>query len=112
MFSHSATRAADIDAVAWARKAADLGAGELLVTSIDRDGTRAGYDIELLRAITQRVKVPVIASGGAGKLEHFYQALTDGGCDAALAASLFHYRELTVRQVKDYLEAKGVVVRP
>jgi imidazole glycerol-phosphate synthase subunit HisF len=112
VFSHSATRAADIDAVAWARKAAELGAGELLVTSIDRDGTKAGYDLELLGAITQSVKVPVIASGGAGTLEHFYQALTDGGCDAALAASLFHYRELTVGRVKDYLEAKGVVVRP
>jgi len=112
VFSHSATRVADIDAVAWARKAAELGAGELLVTSIDRDGTKAGYDLELLGAITQSVKVPVIASGGAGTLEHFYKALTDGGCDAALAASLFHYRELTVGQVKDYLEAKGVVIRP
>lgn len=112
VFSHSATRTADVDAVAWAQKAADLGAGELLVTSIDRDGTKAGYDVELLRAITQRVRVPVIASGGAGTLEHFYQALSEAGCDAALAASLFHYRELTVRQVKDYLEAKGVVVRP
>jgi imidazole glycerol-phosphate synthase subunit HisF len=112
VFSHSATRAAEVDAVAWAQKAAELGAGELLVTSIDRDGTRAGYDIELLRAITQKVNVPVIASGGAGTLEHFYEALTSGGCDAALAASLFHYRELTVGQVKDYLQAKGVVVRP
>jgi cyclase len=89
-----------------------LGAGELLVTSIDRDGTRVGYDIELLRAITQRVRVPVVASGGAGTLEHFLEALVEGGCDAALAASLFHYRELTVKQVKDYLAANGVVVRP
>lgn len=112
VFSHSATRSADVDAVAWAQKAAELGAGELLVTSIDRDGTRVGYDIELLRAITQRVRIPVIASGGAGTLRHFLEALVEGGCDAALAASLFHYRELTVKQVKDYLTAKGVVVRP
>jgi cyclase len=112
VFSHSATRSADVDAVAWAQKASELGAGELLVTSIDRDGTRIGYDIELLRAITQRVKVPVIASGGAGTLRHFLEALVEGGCDAALAASLFHYRELTVKQVKDYLAANGVVVRP
>jgi len=112
VFSHSATRAAEVDAIAWAQRAAELGAGELLVTSIDRDGTKVGYDVELLRAITQRVRVPVIASGGAGTLEHFLEALTDGGCDAALAASLFHYRELTVKQVKDYLAANGVVVRP
>jgi cyclase len=112
VFSHSATRSASIDAIEWARKAAELGAGELLVTSIDRDGTRIGYDIELLRSITERVRVPVIASGGAGTLRHFLEALVDGGCDAALAASLFHYRELTVKQVKDYLGANGVVVRP
>ena len=89
-----------------------LGAGELLVTSIDRDGTKIGYDIGLLRSITQKVRIPVIASGGAGTLKHFLEALVDGGCDAALAASLFHYRELTVKQVKDYLGANGVVVRP
>lgn len=112
VFSHSATKTASIDAVEWAQKAAKLGAGELLVTSIDRDGTKAGYDIELLRAITKRVRVPVVASGGAGTLQHFYDALSTAGCDAALAASLFHYRELTVGQVKDYLAAKGVVVRP
>ncbi len=112
VFSHSATRSASVDALSWAQKAADLGAGELLVTSIDRDGTKRGYDVELLRAITQKVRVPVIASGGAGTLEHFLEAFVDGGCDAALAASLFHYRELTVKQVKDYLAAHGVVVRP
>jgi imidazole glycerol-phosphate synthase subunit HisF len=113
VFSHSATqKMAKMDAVAWAEKAAGLGAGELLVTSIDRDGTKLGYDLELLRAITSKVNVPVVASGGCGGLEHFFQALDQAGCDAALAASLFHYRELTVRQVKDYLEAKGVVVRP
>jgi len=112
VFSHSATRTAKVDAVAWAKKAAELGAGELLVTSIDRDGTKIGYDTQLLSAITRTVGVPVVASGGAGKLEHFYEALSEAGCDAALAASLFHYRELTVRQVKDYLAARGVVVRP
>jgi len=112
VFSHSATRSAEVDAVAWAQKAAELGAGELLVTSIDRDGTKMGYDIELLRSITKKVRIPVIASGGAGILKHFLEALVDGGCDAALAASLFHYRELTVKQVKDYLAANGVVVRP
>ncbi|HUK74508.1 MAG TPA: imidazole glycerol phosphate synthase subunit HisF [Nitrososphaerales archaeon] len=112
VFSHSATKTAKVDAVEWAQEAASLGAGELLVTSIDRDGTKLGYDLELLKAITSRVMVPVVASGGAGTLEHFYQALGPGGCDAALAASLFHYRELTVGQVKDYLAARGVVVRP
>ena len=112
VFSHSATKTANIDAVEWAQRAANLGAGELLVTSIDRDGTKIGYDTELLKAITRKVNVPVVASGGAGTLEHFFEALGPAGCDAALAASLFHYRELTVGQVKDYLAARGVVVRP
>ena len=84
----------------------------MLVTSIDRDGTKEGYDLELLRAITSRVNVPVVASGGAGTLKHFLEALREAKCDAALAASLFHYRELTVEQVKDYLGANGVTVRP
>jgi cyclase len=100
-----------MDAVAWARQAVDLGAGEILLTSMDTDGTRRGYDLPLLRAVTQAVSVPVIASGGAGCLEHFYQALTDGGADAALAASLFHYRELSIRQVKAYLAERNVRVR-
>lgn len=112
VFSHSATKSVDLDAVAWAQSAAELGAGELLVTSIDRDGTRSGYDVELLRSITGRVRVPVIASGGAGTLGHFLEAIVEGGCDAVLAASLFHYGELTIAQVKDYLAANGVVVRP
>ncbi|HUH99800.1 MAG TPA: imidazole glycerol phosphate synthase subunit HisF [Nitrososphaerales archaeon] len=112
VFSHSATRSAEIDAVEWAKKAEEMGAGELLVTSIDRDGTKMGYDIELLKSITDRVRIPVIASGGAGTLRHFLEALEEGGCDAALAASLFHYRTLTVGQVKDYLAANGVMVRP
>ncbi|MDA4134825.1 MAG: imidazole glycerol phosphate synthase subunit HisF [Thaumarchaeota archaeon] len=112
VFSHSATRATGLMAGEWAKRAEGLGVGELLVTSIDRDGTKRGYDIGLLREITSRVNVPVVASGGAGRLEHFLEAFRDGGCDAALAASLFHYRELTVGQVKDYLRVRNVVVRP
>jgi imidazole glycerol-phosphate synthase subunit HisF len=112
VFSHSATRPTRLGAVQWAKKAESLGAGELLVTSIDRDGTKKGFDVDLLRRITKSVNIPVVASGGAGKLEHFLEAFRDAGCDAALAASLFHYRELTVGQVKDYLGANGVVVRP
>jgi len=110
--SRSATKATPLVAAEWAKRVQDLGAGELLVTSIDRDGTKTGYDIPLLRSITSKVRIPVIASGGAGTLRHFLEGLVDGGCDAALAASLFHYRELTVGQVKDYLRANGVVVRP
>ncbi len=109
--SHSATRRTELDALEWAAEAARRGAGELLVTSIDRDGTKRGYDLELLGEVTSRVNVPVVASGGAGSLEHFLEALRDANCDAALAASLFHYKELTVRQVKDYLGANGVTVR-
>lgn len=100
-----------LDAVAWARKADALGAGEILLTSMDCDGTKAGYDLELTRTIAENVSVPVIASGGAGRLEHFYDALTEGGADAALAASLFHYKELEIMQVKDYLAQRGVPVR-
>lgn len=100
-----------MDAVEWARTAEKMGAGEILLTSMDGDGTKAGYDIELTRAISQSVGIPVIASGGAGTLEHFYEALTDGGAEAALAASLFHYKELEIRQVKEYLREKGISVR-
>ncbi len=100
-----------IDAVEWAVKAEKLGAGEILLTSMDGDGTKAGYDIELTRAIAQSVSIPVIASGGAGTLEHFYEALTDGCADAALAASLFHFKELSIREVKEYLRGRGVSVR-
>ena len=92
-----------IDDVEWAMKADRLGAGEILLTSMDCDGTKAGYDLELTRTIAENVKIPVIASGGAGKLEHFYDALTEGRADAAVAASLFHYKELEIRQVKEYL---------
>lgn len=100
-----------IDAVEWAMQCDRLGAGEILLTSMDCDGTKAGYDIELTRTIAQNVSIPVIASGGAGTKEHFYDALTDGAADAALAASLFHYKELEIREVKQYLRERGVSVR-
>lgn len=100
-----------IDAVEWAMKADRLGAGEILLTSMDCDGTKAGYDIELTRTIAENVSIPVIASGGAGTKEHFYEALTEGGADAALAASLFHYKELEIMDLKGYLADKGVSVR-
>ena len=100
-----------IDAVEWAKKAESLGAGEILLTSMDCDGTKAGYDIELTRTIAESVGIPVIASGGAGTLEHFYDALTEGKADAALAASLFHYTELEIREVKEYLAGRNVPVR-
>ncbi len=100
-----------MDAVEWAMKAEKMGAGEILLTSMDGDGTKEGYDIELTKAISSVVKIPVIASGGAGTLEHFYEALTEGGAEAALAASLFHYKELEIKQVKEYLKDKGVSVR-
>jgi cyclase len=99
------------DALDWIRRAVDLGAGEILLTSMDADGTQNGYDLELTRAVSEAVPVPVIASGGAGTLEHFYQVLTEGKADAVLAASVFHYRKFTIKQVKEYLQAKGVEVR-
>lgn len=100
-----------IDAVEWAEKVCRLGAGEILLTSMDCDGTKAGYDIALTRAVAEAVPVPVIASGGAGTMEHFYDALTEGGADAALAASLFHYKELEIQEVKRYLQSRNVSVR-
>ena len=100
-----------IDAVEWAMKAEKLGAGEILLTSMDGDGTKAGYDYELTRAIADNVNIPVIASGGAGKIEHFKEAFTLGHADAALAASLFHFKELEIREVKEYLKAEGISVR-
>ena len=99
------------DAVEWAKEAEKLGAGEILLTSMDCDGVKNGYDIELTKAISSAVRIPVIASGGAGKEEHFYDALTEGGADAALAASLFHFRELEIKDLKKYLKRKGVPVR-
>lgn len=100
-----------IDAVEWAIKAFELGAGEILLTSMDCDGTKAGYDLELTKTVSQNVKIPVIASGGAGELSHFYDVLKDDTADAALAASLFHYKELSIGEVKSYLRDKGVSVR-
>ena len=100
-----------IDAVEWAKKVDALGAGEILLTSMDGDGTKAGSDLELTIAIAEAVSIPVIASGGAGTLEHFYEALTEGKADAALAASLFHFKELEIKEVKQYLREKGVSVR-
>jgi cyclase len=103
--------ATGLDAVAWARQVEELGAGEILLTSMDCDGTQDGYEIELTRAVAEAVSIPVIASGGAGKPEHFHEVLTEGKADAALAASLFHYRQLSVSQVKDYLAQRGLPVR-
>ena len=100
-----------IDAVEWAMKADRLGAGEILLTSMDCDGTKAGYDLELTRTVAEHVSIPVIASGGAGTKEHFYDALTQGKADAVLAASLFHYKELEIRELKEYLRGRGVSVR-
>lgn len=100
-----------MDAVEWAVRAANLGAGEILLTSMDCDGTKDGYDLELTRAVATSVSIPVIASGGAGKPEHFREVLTQGGADAALAASLFHYKELTISQVKKYLKENNISVR-
>lgn len=100
-----------MDAVEWAVRAEKLGAGEILLTSMDGDGTREGYDLELTRTVAEAVGIPVIASGGAGKPEHFYEALTDAKAEAVLAASLFHYKELEIREVKEYLRSRGVSVR-
>lgn len=100
-----------MDAVEWARTAQELGAGEILLTSMDGDGTKTGYDLALTRAVAEAVTIPVIASGGAGTMEHFYEAFTEGKAEAALAASLFHYKELEIRQVKEYLKKKGISVR-
>lgn len=111
IYKHGGRIDTGIDAVAWAKKMDQLGAGEILLTSMDGDGTKAGYDIELTRAIADAVSIPVIASGGAGTMEHFYEALTEGGADAALAASLFHYKEMEIKDLKAYLRDKGVSVR-
>ena len=100
-----------LDALKWAKKAEKFGAGEILLTSMDFDGTKKGYDLDLTKAITGAVRIPVIASGGAGKKEDFYTVLTEGGAQAALAASLFHYQELTIKEVKSYLRKRGVLVR-
>lgn len=111
VFTHGGRRPTGLDALEWTARAVDLGAGEILLTSMDRDGTKDGYDIELTRAISDSVRIPVIASGGAGKLEHFYEALSLGGASAVLAASLFHFGRYKIADVKNYLRERGVVVR-
>jgi len=111
VYTHGGRRNAGIDALEWTMRAQRLGAGEILLTSMDRDGTRSGYDIELTRAVSSAVRIPVIASGGAGRLEHFYEALADGGASAVLAASLFHFGEFSIAEVKSYLKGRGVEVR-
>jgi cyclase len=111
VFTHGGRTNVGLDAIEWATRAEQLGAGEILLTSMDRDGTRDGYDLELTHAISSAVRIPVIASGGAGKLEHFFEALTVGGASAVLAASLFHFGEYKISDVKSYLRERGVVVR-
>lgn len=111
VFINGGRTPAGLDAVRWARKAEKLGAGEILLTSMDYDGTKCGYDLELTKAVTNSVNIPVIASGGAGRKEDFYTVLAEAGADAALAASLFHYRELTVKELKGYLKKRGVAIR-
>jgi cyclase len=111
VYTHGGRRETSWDAVEWAARAERMGAGEILLTSMDRDGTRDGYDTRLTRAVADAVSIPVIASGGAGRLEHFYEALTEGRASAVLAASLFHFGEFQIGEVKQYLRGRGVVVR-
>ncbi len=111
VFIHGGRIPTGIDAVSWAKKMGSLGAGEILLTSMDRDGTRDGYNIELTRAISRAVNIPVIASGGVGTIEHIYEGLVSGEADAALAASIFHYREKSIREVKEYLKKRQIPVR-
>src|SRR5215470_8995469 len=111
VYTHGGRRAIGLDVIEWATRAEQLGAGEILLTSMDCDGTRNGYDIELTRAVSDAVRMPVIASGGAGRVEHFYDALTAGGASAVLAASLFHYGNFSIGQVKEYLRTRGLEVR-
>lgn len=111
IYKHGGRIDMGIDAIEWAKKAVSLGAGEILLTSMDCDGTKKGYDLELTRKVSDAVGVPVIASGGAGNMEHFYDALTEGGADAALAASLFHFKELEICDLKKYLKDKGLSIR-
>jgi len=112
VYTYGGRKPTGIDAIDWAVRAVELGAGEFLVTSMDRDGTKDGYDIELTRTVSEKVNVPVIASGGAGKPEHFVEVFTDGKADAALAASVFHYNQYPVPVIKEFLRKHGVIVRP
>ena len=111
VYTHGGRNPMGIDAVAWAKKMEEYGAGEILLTSMDQDGQKTGYDLELTRAVAEAVTIPVIASGGVGNLEHIYEGFTKGKADAALAASIFHFREYTIRQAKEYLKDRGVPVR-
>ena len=111
VYTHGGRNRTEIDAVEWGQRVAELGAGEILLTSMDADGTKNGYDLELTNQIATSVQIPVIASGGAGNLQHLYQGLTEGAASAVLAASIFHFRELTIQQAKSYLRERGVLVR-
>jgi cyclase len=111
VFTHGGRRATGLDAVQWAKRMVDTGAGEILLTSMDRDGTRAGFDVGLTRAVSEAVSVPVIASGGAGSLEHLAQGVLEGKADAVLAASIFHFGEFTVREAKAHMKQQGIEVR-
>ena len=111
MFTHGGRKNVGLDAIAWAQQVAALGAGEILLTSMDRDGTKNGFDLQLTRAISEAVQIPVIASGGVGNLQHLADGVLEGKADAVLAASIFHYGEYTVRQAKEYMHARGMEVR-
>ena len=111
IFTHGGRKPTGIDAVAWARKMSDLGAGELLVTSMDGDGTKKGYDLALMKHITDQVNIPVIASGGVGNLQHLVDGVLEGGVDAVLAASIFHFGEYSVQEAKQYMAARGIEMR-
>lgn len=112
VYLHGGRTKTDIDAVQWAKQVEDLGAGEILLTSMDRDGTKLGYDLELTKKVAESVTIPVIASGGVGTLEHLYEGFATGKADAVLAASIFHYREYSIKQAKEYLARRGIPVRP
>jgi len=112
VYLHGGRTKTDVDAVQWAKQVEDLGAGEILLTSMDRDGTKLGYDLELTQKIAETVTIPVIASGGVGTLEHLYEGFAIGKADAVLAASIFHYREYSIKQAKEYLASRGILVRP
>ena len=111
VYTHGGRNRTELDAVEWAQTVAELGAGEILLTSMDSDGTKKGYDLDLTRQVATAVQIPVIASGGAGNLEHLHEGLTEGCASAVLAASIFHFRELTIQQAKSYLREHGVLVR-